>query len=110
MRAAAAIAVMAGLLGLGGCISTSAEAPQWFTDRLAEEEGGYPSLRDVPRTSVANTDQQHWSQLEQDLQAAGAELKSHPRAAPASEADVQPSEFLEQAREDLEEARQAHPD
>jgi hypothetical protein len=107
MRVAATIV---GLLTLAGCVSSQGEAPAWFSERQAEAEGGFPSLRDVPRSNIANTDAAHWAQVERELVAAGQDLKTNPRAAPASQADVQPSEFLNEAREDLEEARQAHPD
>jgi hypothetical protein len=105
MRMAAALA--AGLLALGGCAS-SAEAPAWINESQAEAEGGYPNLRDVPRTTIANTNAAHWAEVETDLARAREELKGNPRAepAPADGAD----EFVEQARQELEEARQAHPE
>lgn len=107
MRMAAA---MIGILTLAGCISSSGETPAWFSERQAQDEGEFPSLRDVPRTTNANVDARHWARVERDLVAAGQALKTNPRAAPASEAEVQPSDFLNEAREDLEESRQAHPD
>jgi hypothetical protein len=101
-------AVLVGLLALSGCLSSSGEAPAWINETQAEAEGGYPSLRDVPRTTVANTDAAHWAQVEADLLAAREALKNHPRAeqAPPQNTD----EFVNQALEELDESRQAHPD
>lgn len=101
---------LVGAFALSGCISSAGEAPAWFTERQAQELQEYPSLRDVPRTADANTDSAHWAQVEAELIAAGQAMKAHPRSAPASEADVQPTEFVQEAIEDLEQARQAHPD
>lgn len=107
MRGTIALAALAALIGLGGCINTSVETPAWFTERNAENDSSYPSLRSVPRTTDANTDATHWATVEADVIAAGEAVKSNPRAAPASEVET-PAEFLEEAREDLEEARQSH--
>jgi len=107
MRLAAALI---GLATLGACASSAGEPPAWFTERQAEELGEYPNLRDVPRTHDANVDAAHWAAVEADVIAAGEAVKNNPRAAPASEADVRPGEFLEEAQQDLEEAREAHPD
>jgi hypothetical protein len=108
MRLAAA--ALFGAVSLGACASSAGEAPAWFTERQSEELGEYPSLRDVPRGHVANVDAGHWAAVEQDLIAAGQAVKDNPRSAPASEADVQPGEFVTEAQQDLDEARQAHPD
>ncbi len=105
MRAAA---VLAGLMALGGCISTSAQAPPWFSEAQAEADGDFPSLRDVPRTTSANTDPAHWQRVEADLLRAREDLQNHPRAEPAPPPGA--DEFVERAREILEESRQAHPD
>jgi hypothetical protein len=101
-----ALFVVAGLaLGLGGCVS-AAEPPAWLGER-AEADESYPSLRDVPREHDANTDARHWRTLERDLVRAGRALKTHPRAQPATTAE-DPAAFLEEARRELEETRQAH--
>ena len=81
------------MLGLGGCVSA--------------EDANFPSLREVPRDTIANTDAAHWEAVETDLKAAGQEVRSHPRSAPASATET-PQEFLDEAREDLDEARQSH--
>lgn len=101
-------AVVVGLLALSGCVSPSGEAPAWFSEAQAEAEGGYPSLRDVPRTTTANTDAAHWARVEADLLAARQALKDNPRAEPAPPQNT--DEFVNQALEELEESRRAHPD
>ena len=94
------------MIGLAGCASSD-NAPAWFNERSAEEDSSYPSLREVPRGTVANTEAAHWAALEAELRAAGQAVKTHPRAQPATEAD-DAAAFLDEAREDLEEARRAH--
>ncbi|HYD85910.1 MAG TPA: hypothetical protein VEA80_00400 [Vitreimonas sp.] len=84
-------------LALAGCASAE----------TAANDPSYPSLRDVPTGTDANTDPAHWAELEAELLAAREALQSHPRAAPAS-ATESPAEFLDEAREDIEEARQSH--
>lgn len=104
MRLAAVVTIPC--VGLAGCISTG-ETPEWFAQRSAENDEGYPSLRDVPQGTDATTDPAHWAQVEADLLAARQAMQSSPRAAPASQAET-PAEFLEEARRDLEETRQSH--
>jgi hypothetical protein len=105
MRAAIVAATLA--LGLTGCASSDGQAPAWFAERSAEDDSSFPSLREVPRGTIANTDAAYWEAVEADLKAAGQEVRSNPRSAPAS-ATESPAEFLEEAREDLDEARQSH--
>ena len=107
MRGTIALVALAGLIGLGGCINSSVEAPEWFSERSAENDSSYPSLHSVPRTNDANTAPAYWAGVQEDLVAAGAAVKNNARAAPATEAET-PAEFLEDARQDLEEARQSH--
>jgi hypothetical protein len=107
MRGTIALAALAGLFGLGGCINSTVETPEWFSERSAENDSSYPSLRSVPRTNDANTDAAHWAAVEADVMAAGEAVKSNPRAAPAAQTET-PAEFLDEAREDLEETRQSH--
>jgi len=94
---------------LAGCVSAPAEAPAWFTERDQAQDNTFPALRDVPRDSIANTDATHWRAVEADILAAGAAMRASPRAAPASEADEDPATFIDEARRDLEQARDAHP-
>lgn len=101
-----AAAGMSALL-LGGCVGSSGgQPPAWFAERVAEEEGDYPSLREVPRTTIANTDQAHWAAAEQQMMQAAAELRSHPRAQPGPPTD--PNVFLQEARGALEATRRSH--
>ena len=96
--------ILLGVIGLAGCVSTPAEeTPAW----VAENAQGYPSLRDVPRTSDANTDNAHWLVVEREMLAVGEAVKSHPRAQPVATPDG-PTVFLEEARGALEQARRAH--
>ena len=107
MRGMFAFAALIGLISLGGCISSSGEVPEWFEQRSAANDSSYPSLRDVPRSTTANTDADHWEAVEQDLIAAGEAVKANPRAQPAAQAQ-DPAVFVEQARQELEETRQSH--
>ncbi|MBC7768406.1 MAG: hypothetical protein H7124_06425 [Phycisphaerales bacterium] len=93
------LAFLAAALGfaLAGCASAE----------TAAYDPAYPDLRDVPTGTDANIDTAHWAQLEADLLAARQAMQSNPRSAPASATEA-PAEFLDQAREDLEAARQSH--
>lgn len=103
---ALAAAGMSALL-VGGCVGSSAgQQPAWFAERVAEEEGAYPSLREVPRTTIANTDQAHWTAVEQQMMQAAAELRANPRAQPGPPTD--PNVFLQEARGALEATRRSH--
>lgn len=101
-----ALAVLIGLALTTGCAGAQ-DAPAWLAEREASAEQGFPSLHDVPRTTIANTDLAHWAALEAELKAAGAAVRANPRSVPVTAAD-DPALFLEQARTDLEQARQAH--
>lgn len=92
---------------LAACVSAPAQAPAWFVEEDRAADRGYPSLHDVPRSGLANTNAQYWAQQEADVLAAGAALRSHPRGAPASATD-DPDDFIESARQELESARQSH--
>jgi len=96
---------VAGLMA--GCVSAPEQAPAWYAEREAQLEDGYPSLREVPRSSSANTNPRHWDQVEAELIAAGQQVKTNPRAAPASQTES-PQAFIDEARRELEETRQAH--
>lgn len=101
-------ASLIGAIGLAGCLSTPEGAPPpWFAEREANTDETYPSLRDVPRTSDANTNEAHWAALERELLALGQAVKDSPRAQSAAAAES-PTEFLENARQELEAARLAH--
>ncbi|MEZ6021895.1 MAG: hypothetical protein R3C16_00350 [Hyphomonadaceae bacterium] len=93
-------------LTLGGCVSAPANAPEWFSERNEQAAGDYPSLREVPRGTSANTNAAYWDRVEAEVVAAGEAVRANPRSEPAPDTD--PADFIEEAREDLEETRQAH--
>lgn len=93
--------------GLGACASAPSNPPAWYTQRESTIEQGYPSLRSVPRTNIADTDETHWAAVEADMLAAGAELRNNPRAQPAPATD-DANAFIDDARQALEETRQSH--
>lgn len=97
-------AVLAGFLALAGCASTASEPSAGFD----EAQAGYPSLRDVPRTTIANTDPAYWASVEAETMAARDALQNNPRSEPAGPSDAEA--FMAEARQELEETRQAHPD
>lgn len=103
-----ALISLVGAAALAGCAST-AQAPDWFAQRSAADDSSYPSLRDVPRTTTANTDAAHWAELQAELVQAGQEMRANPRSEPATAAQ-DPNAFLNEARDDIEQARQAHED
>lgn len=94
---------------LGACASAQAagDAPTWFAEREGALQEGFPSLQSVPRTHDANTDPAYWEDVQEDLVAAGAEVRANPRSQPATAAE-DPNLFLEEARRLLEQARLAH--
>lgn len=98
MRAAIVLATL--VAGLAGCASAPG-TPDW-----ADAEG-FPSLRDVPRGTDANTDPAYWAAIETNLTQLGQQVRSHPRSEPASETQS-PEAFLAEARRELEETRLAH--
>ena len=109
MRGTFLVAGFFSAFALVGCVGAGeGQTPAWFAARQTAEEEGYPSLRDVPRTSVANTNVDHWSAAEADLMAAGAALKAHPRARQPTSVEQDPAAFMEEARGALEAARLAH--
>ena len=94
---------------LAGCASaTPRNAPDWFRAAQAHEEHGYPNLRDVPHTVTANTNAQHWAEVQTDLAAAKQELRASPRAEPAAPQD--PNGFVNDARAAIDATRATHPD
>lgn len=107
MRGIKAITALCAAAGLAGCITANSEVPEWFEQRSAEQDAAYPSLRDVPRGSTANTNPAHWRRVEAETVAAGQAMQSNPRAQPAANTE-NPAQFLEEARQDLEETRASH--
>ncbi len=101
--------LVAGFLAgcLGACVSAPSDAPAWFLARDAATEQTYPNLRDMPTRSDVNTDAAHWDAVAAELNAAAAAMRASPRAEPAPPED--PSGFVDQARRELEAARDAHP-
>ena len=107
-RLAAATALL-GACGLAGCMTSHAQAPAWFQERSAARDATYPNLRDVPHGTIANTNPQHWAQVQADLDAGRAQLDSNPRSQPATEPE-DPNGFVAQAQQELDQARQSHSD
>lgn len=107
MRGTMAIAALFATTGLTGCVSAGSEVPEWFEARSVEQDASYPSLRDVPRGTTANTNAAHWARVEADTVAAGQAMQQNPRSQPATNTE-NPTEFLEEARQDLEETRASH--
>jgi len=107
MRGSLALAALVAASGLGGCISTPSEVPEWFEARSVEQDASYPSLRDVPSGTTATVDAAHWDAVQSDVVAAGQAVRDNPRSQPATNTE-NPTEFLEEAREDLEETRASH--
>lgn len=93
------LAVAAFAFALWGCANSSG-------GQEAAGEQGYPSLREVPRTTIANTDQGHWNEVEQQMMQVAAELRANPRAQPGPPVDA--NAFLQDARGDLDAARRSH--
>ena len=107
MRGTMALAILFAGSGLAGCASARSEVPEWFEQRSVEQDSSYPSLRDVPRGSTANVNAAHWARVGAETVAAGQAMQSNPRSQPATNT-TNPTEFLEEAREDLEETRASH--
>lgn len=80
--------VLAAAAALSACASTeTADTPAWFDQRQAELNAqGTPSLRGIPRGSNVRTDPAYWSALDQELAAAEAAIRAHPRASPPGDA------------------------
>jgi len=102
--------VLAGpLAAASGCAAQSdAEVPAWFAAEMAslKDEGGYPSLQDVPTVTTATTDPAHWAAVEADVEAGRAEMQANPRNEPLSESDA--AIFEQRAREAIEQTRASH--
>jgi hypothetical protein len=95
-------------MGLSACITAPDQAPPaWSTER-ANQPGarGYPSLQDVPHTTIANTDAQYWERHRREMVAAGQAVKGSPRAQWTPVED--PNAFIEDARAQLEATRLSH--
>jgi hypothetical protein len=103
--------VLAGpLAAASGCASARDDAPvpAWFAARMEtqKDEGGYPSLQDVPTVSTATTDPAHWAAVAADVEAGAAEMRANPRNEPLSADDA--AQFEQRAREAIEATRAAH--
>lgn len=80
--------VLAAAAMLSACASSpEAETPAWFEQRQAELDAqGAPPLQGIPRGTIARTEPGYWNNLDQDLAAAEAAMKAHPRATPPGDA------------------------
>ncbi len=96
-------------LAIAGCASARpANTPDWFRQAEAHEQHGYPSLRDVPRTSDANTNAAHWAEVQANIDAAKRQMAASPRNQPAPPQD--PNGFITDAQAAIEATRASHPD
>jgi hypothetical protein len=93
-------------MGLIGCASTPANMPDWYRQRQATIENGYPSLHSVPNTVNLTLNPSHWTEVQADLDAAKAAVQADPRSVwtPAEDPNV----FLAEARAELERTRLVH--
>jgi hypothetical protein len=98
----------AGWLALASACASAPEAPEpeWFAANAEQRDSEFPSLQDVPQTHTANTDQDYWTGVANELEAAAEAMRANPRAQPASPAN--PDAFVEEARRDIEATRDAH--
>ena len=89
-----------------GCASAPASAPDWYRQREATIEHGYPDLHSVPRTVNLTTDPAHWAEVQADLEAARQAVAADPRSVwtPAEDPNV----FLAEARAEMERTRLVH--
>jgi hypothetical protein len=98
----------ASLLALASACASAPEVPEpeWFAAEAGERDSEFPSLQDVPQTHTANTNQAYWTGVANELEAAEAAMRAHPRAQAAPPED--PDAFLDEARRDIEATRDAH--
>lgn len=106
MRVSRWIAAGCVALFVSGCASAG-PLPADIAAQAESIPDTYPELTDVPRISDANTDSAYWAQVQAELLAAGQTVRANPRSQPVTAAD-DPALFLEEARRDIEEARQSH--
>ena len=102
----AAIVLLLGVLAAAGCSGTPKDQPAWVTARLATVGNTYPNLHDVPRTNNADTNAQHWAEVQADVTAAGAAMRADPRNQPAPPADA--NAFINDAQSAIDQTRQSH--
>lgn len=99
---------MLGVLALAAALGACVNTPDGATPDWADAEG-YPSLREVPAGGTsATTDPEHWEAVEADLLAARAQVQANPRSQDAATAVEDPTAFIEDAREEIEETRNSH--
>lgn len=98
------LVVLALAAGLGACVSSpEGEVPEWA------DAQGFPSLREVPTSgSSATTDPAHWQAIETDLLAARQQVQANPRSQDTTPPVENPQGFIEEARQEIEETRNAH--
>lgn len=102
----AAIGLILGVLAAAGCASAPTNQPAWVAQRLTGVEDTYPNLHDVPRTNTAQTDPNHWAQVQTDVEAAGQALHADPRSQPGPPVD--PNAFINDAHNAIDQTRDSH--
>lgn len=108
-NAVGAALFLASLAGLVGCASadTGGEAAATLPLMSQPTAPGYPDLRSVPQSHIANTDQRHWAEVQRDVLAGVSDLRDNPRAVYGAPPE-DPAAFVEDARQDLMDTRDSH--
>ena len=92
---------------LGACAGGAPKnAPDWYRQAMHEEAHSYPRLRDVPRTTDANTNVAYWAQVQADVLSARQAMLANPRSqwTPPENADA----FNNDARAAIDATRDQH--
>jgi hypothetical protein len=98
---------LTGLASLGACAYAETSAGAAGTIESPAPARGYPDLRSVPQTHLANTDQTHWNAVATDVLGAATAMRANDRASFGEPAE-DPAIFLDEARKDLTETRDSH--
>jgi hypothetical protein len=102
-----------GMAGVGLAVTLAAcaggapkNAPDWYLQAMHQEAHSYPRLRDVPRTSDANTNAAYWAGVEADVLAARQAMLANPRSQWTPPEDA--TQFNNDARAAIDASRDQH--